>query len=174
MARNDVGFDEVAISRQLRKLDQLPDKLKHKTINNLAKFALRPVRKDAKQEVLNHAQGTDSDGFSKAYQVAMSIKVFGSKRGFPPGAYIRVKGKDIRVNEGPKGRDWRVGGYAKVISGGATNRKWRQSSHHTGSVEGIGNFIIDNALKHEGFMARYFEQGMIKEMDKAKKKLGFR
>lgn len=172
--RNDVGFDEVAINRMLKKLSTLPDQIHRKTVNNIAKAALRPSKNDAKREVLAHAAGTDSDGFSKAYQVAMSIRVYGSKTGFPPGAYVRVKGKDIRVNEGPGGRDWRVGGYAKVLSEGATNRKWRSNKRKsTGSVRGIGNFIQDAALRHEGFMASYFERGMIKEMNKAKKKLGF-
>lgn len=175
MAADKVGFDEVAINRMLKKLGKLPDQIHRKAVNNIAKAALRPAQKDAKQAALNESRGSD---FSFAYQVAMRVRVFGSKKGHPPGAYVRVKGKPVKMNQGtPSAKDWNAGGAAKLLAEGSykTGSRTTKSGRNTGTTrgKGIDNFILEAANRHEGYMARYFEQGMIKEMDKAKKKIGF-
>lgn len=175
MARNKVGFDEAAINRMLKKLSTLPDKINRKAVNNIAKAALRPVKNSAKSDVLSESRGGQ---FSLAYQVAMGIKVFGSKNGHPPGAYVRVKGKPVKMNQGtPGAKDWNAGGSAKLLAEGShkTTNRSHKSGKRTGTTKGkgAGNFILDNALKHEAFISSHFEKAMIKEMDKAKKKIGF-
>ena len=173
--RDDIGFNRAEFDAALRKLDVLPDKLNKRAITGAAATALRPARKESSSKVRKYGKGT-WDGYSKARYIARTIKVIRSSSKYPPGAILKIdpKAKDMPVSTYDN-REWTAAGYAKVIAIGSQgkNRKQRSTGRNTGKVEGIGNYILDAVRNHYSAMASYFANATIKEMDKAKKKLGF-
>lgn len=168
----EVGFSDLDFNNELRKLDFLPKKLNERAIRNAAVAALRPAKNSASQKVRSIGKGT-SEGYSKARFVARSIRVRATRSQYAPGAHIKVYGPDIPVYD----RNWKVAGFAKLLAHGSYKtgkRSWRSNGKNTGSVDGIGNFILQGIEGNYHLMKMSFERGVLKEMEKAKRKLGFR